>query len=134
MSDRQIYTNPTVMIIGFTDGDGDIGLNEGDTLSPYEFVPDTINPEVSSNKFYYNLLYYYYEYIDDSWVEVSLIVPYFFRVPVVTPTGQNKALKGEIEVVIILDPNRPDSIRFEVELIDRALHISNRLVTPVIYK
>jgi hypothetical protein len=134
MSDRQVYTNPTVMIVGFTDGDGDIGLNEGDTLPPYEFIPDTlINPEVSSNKFYYNLLFYYYENIDGSWVEVDLIVPYFYRIPVVTPTGQNKALKGEIEVEITFDATTPDSIRFEIELIDRALHISNRLVTPTIF-
>jgi hypothetical protein len=134
MSDRQTYTNPTVMIVGFTDGDGDIGLSEKDTLPPYEFDPDTINPDVSSNKFYYNLLFYYYENIDGSWIEVDLLVPYFYRVPVVTPSGQNKALKGEIEVEIMLDPNRPDSIRFEVELIDRALHVSNRLVTQTIFK
>jgi hypothetical protein len=135
MSDRQVYTNPTEMIIGFTDGDGDIGLNEGDTLPPFEFVPDSlVNPDVSSNLFYYNLLFYYYENIDGSWVEIDLIVPYYYRVPVLTPTGQNKALKGEIEVEITLDPNRPDSIRFEIELADRALHISNRLVTPTIFK
>ena len=132
MSETQEYQSPTKMIIGFTDGDGDIGLNDPDTLPPHEFVPDSINPDVSSNKFYYNLLFYYYVWVDGSWEEVDLLVPYFYRVPVITPSGQNKALKGEIEVDILLDSNRPDSVRFEVELIDLALHVSNRLVTPVI--
>ena len=128
MSQKQVYDNPVKIIIDFTDGDGDIGLNEGDTLPPYDFNEDPFN------KFYYNLLLYYYEKNDSIWEEVELAVPYFYRIPVITPRGQNKALNGEIDVDVILPFNRPDSIRFEIILIDQALRESNRLQTPVIYR
>lgn len=128
MSQKQVYDNPVKIIIDFTDGDGDIGLNEGDTLPPYDFNEDPFN------KFYYNLLLYYYEKNDSIWEEVELLVPYFYRIPVITPRGQNKALNGEIDVDVILPFNRPDSIRFEIILIDQALRESNRLQTPVIYR
>lgn len=128
MSDRQVYQNPAKIIVAFTDGDGDIGLNESDTLPPYNYVEDPFN------KYYYNLLMYYYIYNNGQWEEYELAVPYFYRIPVITPSGQNKALKGEIEVDVSLPQNRPDSIRFEIVLIDRALHESNRLVTPAIYR
>ena len=128
MSQKQEYSNPVNMIIDFTDGDGDIGLNERDTLPPYNFNEDPFN------KYYYNLLLYYFEKNDSIWQEIELPVPYFYRIPVITPRGQNKALNGEIEVAISLPFNRPDSIRFEIILIDQALRESNRLQTPVIYK
>ena len=128
MSDKQVYQNPSVIVISFTDGDGDVGFNEGDTLPPYNYN------SVDFNKYYYNLLLYYYEKNDDVWEEVELIVPYYYRIPYLTPSGQNKSLKGEIEVSISLPASRPDSIRFDIELIDRALHSSNILTSPVIYK
>jgi len=132
MSTRQVYHNPAKIIITFTDGDGDIGFHESDTLPPFNFVDDGNGN--SENKYYYNLLLYYFEKNDGVWEEIETLVPYSYRVPYITPTGQNKALNGEIEVDIVLSGARPDSIRFEIELIDRALHESNRLVTPVIYR
>ena len=128
MSDRQQYQSPSMMIVSFTDGDGDVGFAEGDTLYPYNYTGE------NGNKYYYNLLLYYFEKIDDEWVPVELAINYFYRVPYLTPTGQNKSLKGEIEVAISLPANRPDSIRFEIELIDRALNESNMLTSGVIYK
>ena len=128
MSDNQVYNNPVKIIIDFTDGDGDIGLDEGDTLPPYEFNEDPFN------MYYFNLLLYYYEKNDSIWEEVELPVPYFYRIPVITPRGQNKALNGVIDVDVSLPFNRPDSIRFEIILVDQALRESNRLQTPVIYR
>lgn len=128
MSSRQVYQNPSKIIISFTDGDGDIGLNQGDTLEPFNYIEDPFN------KFYYNLLLYYFEKQGEEWVEVPTTIDIFYRVPNITPTGQNKALNGEIEVELTLPITRPDSIRFNIELIDRALHESNMLTTPVIYK
>jgi len=130
MSEDQVYENPTEMIIDFTDGDGDIGFNEGDTLPPYNL--DT----AEFNKFYYDLLFYYFQKNEDGEWEGIVFedVNYFYRLPVITPRGQNKSLKGEIKVAISLPLLRPDSIRFEVELIDRALNVSNLLTTPVIYR
>ena len=128
MSPDQIYLSPSTITISFTDGDGDIGLNDGDTVAPYNYNP------VDFNKYYYNLLLYYFVKNGDVWEETDLIVPYYYRVPNLTPSGQNKSLKGKIEVSITLPINRPDSIHFNVELIDRALHSSNILTTPVFYK
>ena len=130
MSDKQVYENPSKMFISFTDGDGDIGFYDGDTLPPYNYVEDPFN------KYYYNLLLYYFEKDDelDEWIPIDLAVPYYYRVPYLTPTGQNKSLKGEIEVDITLPINRPDSVRFEIELIDRALNESERITTPTITK
>jgi hypothetical protein len=63
----------------------------------------------------------------------------YYRVPVVTPTGQNKALEGEIAVALKPWPTLPgttgDTIRYSVKLVDRALHESNvvftdRIVVP----
>jgi len=60
-----------------------------------------------------------------------------FRIENITPIGQNKALKGEIKT--ILEPRyynfgatSNDSILFKIVLIDRALNISNELITPII--
>ncbi len=132
MSNRQEYHNPARIIISFTDGDGDIGFHESDTLPPFNFVDDGNGN--SENKFYYNLILYYFEKNDGVWEEIETLVPYAYRIPYITPTGQNKALNGEIEVDVVLSGARPDSIRFDIELIDRALHESNRLTTPVIYR
>lgn len=145
MSDKQVYHNPTQMIINFTDGDGDIGLTALDSATPpYNFVPDSSNPEnLSSNIYYYNLILHYYEKRDGVWefidfkepiVDDILPFPFHAQVPIITPSGQNKALKGEIELVIELLFTRPDSVRFEIILVDRELHESNRLVTPIIYR
>jgi len=135
LSDDQVFVNPTEMKIRFTDGDGDIGLSEEDANTPpYEFVPDSVNEDISSNIFYYNLVLYYFESIDGAWEEADLLIPYYYRVPDLTPSGRNKTLKGEIVVDIVLEVDRADSVRFEIELFDRELHISNRLVTPSIFK
>ena len=146
MSDKQVFLNPTQMIINFTDGDGDIGLTQSDSATPpYNFVPDSSNPEMSSNIYYYNLILHYYEKRDSVWEFIDfkepligdeLPVPFHGQVPIITPSGQNKALKGEIQLDIDLGLSftRTDSIRFEIILIDRELHESNRLVTPAIYK
>lgn len=110
------------LVFGFTDGDGDIGLTEADSLPPYDA----------------NLFLEYYEYQSGAWVNVDLggspNIPY--RVPVITPTGQNKTLEGEI--AIALEPfslshnTAADSIKYSVTLQDRALHVSNSVETGLI--
>jgi len=111
------------VVITFTDGDGDIGLAEGDTLSPYQLNGD----------FYYNLYLDYYEKQNDVWVKRDLNPPFAYRVPIITPSGQNKALEGEIAVdiePIYYDPQSPfDTIMYKIRLVDRQLHISNEVET-----
>jgi hypothetical protein len=117
-----------ILVISFTDGDGDIGLNDHDTVAPYDLATGA----------YYNLLLDYYEKQNGVWVNMtdSLPLPFYYRVPVITPTGQNTALEGEIAVDLIPTYYNPfsqfDTIKFSVQLLDRALNESNVVETDEI--
>lgn len=110
-----------VLVLKFTDGDGDIGLDQGDTLPPHD--PSSI--------YYYNFFTRYYEKQNGEFVEVELGTPNYFRIPVLTPVGQNKSLEGEIEVELYI--NNPfsdyDTIKFDAWIVDQALHESNTVET-----
>lgn len=124
--------NDTIdIVIRFTDGDGDIGFTQGDTLPP--FNRDT----AVYNYYYYNLHFFTYHFVDTAWVLFEFDDPYndgSYRIKDITPKGQNKSLNGTIQVGLRLSPAMPDSVFYEIELVDRALHISNRIQTPVIVK
>ena len=60
------------MTLAFTDGDGNVGLTQADTLPP--FCQTCVH--------HYNLVGEYQEWKDTSWRVPSLIVPYAYRVPV----------------------------------------------------
>ena len=111
------------MAISFTDGDGDIGLNEGDTDPPYAV----------NTTYYYNLFCDMSRLHNNVWTPVPEL-PYYYRVPSITPTGQNKALNGDLAVALKPFPFPPvvigDTVRFNVKLVDRALHESNTITTP----
>lgn len=119
------------VIINFTDGDGDIGFGEGDTVAPFNNDP--------SNYYYSNYYLEYFENVDGVWQPfepnvVGATNPVGYRIPYLTPLGQNKSLKGEILVGITISPVLPDSFYVEIVLIDRALHISNTVESNVIYR
>lgn len=127
-----------LLTFSFTDGDGDIGLTDADTLDPY--TPGTY--------FYYNLYLQYYEKMNGVWVKGTAdpngnnfptadSIVFAYRIENITPTGQNKALKGDVK--IILEPSYfnhnshyNDSIKYSITFIDRALHVSNTVETPLI--
>lgn len=123
-------TDTIDLVIDFTDGDGDIGFSQGDTLPPFNYDASEYN------YFYYNFHFITFHYVDTAWVEFEFEDPYSsgYRIKNITPSGQNKSLKGTIQVGLRLSPAMPDSIYYEIELVDRALHISNTVVTPVIVK
>lgn len=102
------------LVFEFEDGDGDLGLEQADTL-----YPDTIN---------YNLFFTLFEKIggqfqvvDEEDLETSLN----FRIPYIENVGQNKTLKGEIKVDFYYLLMLYDTIKYEFYIIDRALHKSN---------
>ncbi len=113
-----------VLKFKFTDGDGDIGLDQQDTFPPFDI----------SSQYYYNFYVKYFEKQNGNIVEVILPLPNNSRIPNITPVGQNKTLEGEIEVALYI--NNPtssfDTIKFEAYIFDRALHQSNTIVTPEI--
>ncbi len=125
--------NQAVMRINFTDGDGNIGLEQGDTLGIN--CPDTC-------RFYYNLFCEYYELQNGEWVHYPLDpalgqIPFYYRLPYATPEGQNPALNGEIKIDMpshYLLGTGFDTCRFEIQLFDRALNESNIVRSTIFLK
>jgi len=125
------YPDRGVLIFSFTDGDGDIGLYQSDTLPPYD----------------YNLFISYFEIQNGDTVEVFLTqtdpatgdidtLNFNGRIPLLTPPGSNKSISGEVEdTIFIHNPLSPfDTIMFKAYMVDRALHKSNTITTPLIIR
>lgn len=114
--------NKGILTLFFTDGDGDVGLSEIDTLSPYD-------PE---SEFYYNFFIDYFEKQNGTFVKVDLPFSLNSRIPILNTSNTNRPLKGNIDIELfinnILSPH--DTIRFECQICDRALNKSNRISTP----
>ena len=77
--------------INFTDGDGDIGLDQYDTVAPYNLT----------SKYYYNLyLVYYYQDYTGAWKPYDTkpstpkidTLQYAYRIPNLTQNGQKTSL------------------------------------------
>lgn len=113
-----------ILVFSFTDGDGDLGLEQGDTFPPFN----------RQSEYYYNLFIDFYELQMDSLVKIPLEIPMHQRIPNLTPEGQSKAIKGEIEAELFINnPLSPyDTIAFEFYIYDRALNKSNVVRTPLI--
>jgi hypothetical protein len=113
------------LIINFTDGDGDIGLDINDTLPPFNIDGD----------YYYNFLIDYYELQNDSFVKVELPFTFNARIPNVDSELIDRGIKGEIKIELFFNNlnSSSDSIRFTAQIIDRALHKSNIITTPSIF-
>ena len=110
--------------IAFTDGDGDVGLNASDDQPPF----DTASP------YYHNLFLEYEELRNGVWTQVNFVLPLRYRIPRITPTGQNKALEGEIAVALQPWPYTTtyDTVRISAHMLDRSLNQSNTVVSEAI--
>ena len=109
------------LTISFTDGDGDIGLSSSDTAPPYNV----------GSPFYYNMVIVYYEKNSNGqWVVININPPHSGRIPVLTPEGKNKSLRGDIIQDIFLHPGVTNlSTKYDVFIYDRALHKSNTVTS-----
>jgi hypothetical protein len=115
------------LIIGFTDGDGDFGLNDNDTLSP-NFC--------GTCPYHQNLILDYFELQNGAWTYVEPALPFNVRVPYLAPTGQDKSQSGTIDVLMLdyyLDTPF-DTFKFVIKGYDRALHVSNQVETSAYVK
>ncbi len=102
--------------IYFTDGDGDIGLFNDDTIAPYD----------------YNLFVNYFEMYNDSLQQINVNPPYHIRIPNLTPTGQNKSLKVDVKYDVNVTYRNSDTIKFELKLFDRVLNESDWVSSSLI--
>jgi hypothetical protein len=109
------------LTISYTDGDGDIGLYDYDTVEPYKY------------NFFLDFMYMK----NGQWVQLlpaDTSLGFNARIPILTPNGKNKNIKGNISIDIQLFYAwallGSDTIRFDVYIKDRALHSSNTVRTP----
>ncbi len=102
-------TDSIKMVIGFKDGDGDLGVHQDDT-STNCFITD-IRPGKPD-------------------------YTYGYRIPFITPNGTVKDISGQISISlpgITCIPGRTiDSVTYKIKIRDRVGHLSNEVETPLI--
>ena len=113
--------------IYFEDGNGDVGLSQSDTASPFNF----------GSPYYHNLPIKFLVSNGSSFAE--LINPFtnqpygneHERVPVLNISSSPKAISGTILISLPANPVKtdPSEVKFEIKLIDRELNISNAITT-----
>ena len=129
----------------FTDGDGDVGY--------YLDRPNSPEFDDSLSDYYYNYVINMQVQRSGAWVDTTIIFEAIdfnsdtteadndttfvnyndlisARIPYLTPEGQNKGLKGDIEKTAWLPFSMQDTIRFRVFIYDRNKHQSNIIFTP----
>lgn len=111
------------LVIHFQDGDGDVGLNDSDTLGV--FSKDSI--------YYYNFFIDYYEKQHGQWTLVELPTPLHARVPRLSESVP-ESIEGDITILTYINNyfSPFDTIKLSCQLVDRALNVSNVVETPEI--
>jgi len=104
----------------FTDGDGNIGLEDTQTQPPFCNTCDH----------YYNLYVNVYSKIDGV---LELNYPYNARIKNLTPGGQNLSLEGYMDYKIDIANRTSDTIMVEFYIEDRDLNKSNTERTPELF-
>ena len=136
------FSGEGVVSFSYTDGDGDLGLDEGDTLYPFGF----------QDPHYYNLEIDYLKCVNGVFVKTPLLSPHVPAHPGDTlvlydtvtfnarfrrlrDTEDPKAISGTMDYKLtVQNPFSPnDTIKFEIHILDRALHESNVIQTDPIY-
>jgi hypothetical protein len=126
IKDANGYDTQGILEFEFTDGDGDIGLNASDTLAPY----------IGEYSKVVHAVFYYFS--NGSWLYTPHLSPNGdddrSTIPVITPEGNQKAIRGIIRKDHIGFPINVTNlrVRFEVYIYDRALHKSNVITTSEI--
>jgi hypothetical protein len=131
MDSSDVLDNPVkrvTLTFHLTDGNGDIGLS--DTAKTGPFHPDSL--------YYHNL--FIQEYSLENGIYTKVPEPAGlkkFRIPDITPTGQNKTLIADISVTLEypwseISPLPFSEFRYEFFVVDRALNRSNTDTTTTI--
>ena len=128
-------TGEVVLSIGYTDGDGDLGLDDADTLYPFG----------ANDPHYYNLMIDYLKWDGTTFVETPLLswnqqtqqydtISFNARFKRLVFDDEVKPISGTIDYkMMVFNPLSPnDTIKFRVHIIDRALHQSNMIETDAI--
>lgn len=126
------YGDSIEVLIDFKDGDGNFGLEQGDTSGVFDDCLRT-----------YNLYAEYYEKQNGEWVRTVIdpcfnpnAAPFYYRVPWAKPTGQDQSQQGTItlDMITYYLPSDFDTCRFEIKVVDRDMQESNTIITSEIIK
>ena len=136
--DEPVISNPTVELLGdsakvsfdFTDGDADLGLSPSDTTDIH----------APGSYYYHNIYLDYFEKDDElGWVPglnlAGDTVRFAYRIKPIEVSQKTEGIKGRMDVMVAPQYRNPlspesDTVRYEITIIDRALNISNKIVTP----
>ena len=136
------FSGEGIISLSYTDGDGDLGLDDGDTTYPFGF----------NDPHYYNMVIDYLKCVNGVFEKTPLLSPHVPTSPADTlvlydtvtfnarfkrlresedPNAISGTMEYKLTVQNPLSPN--DTIKFEIHLLDRALHESNVIQTePII--
>lgn len=135
------FSGEGVVSFAYTDGDGDLGLDDSDTTYPFGF----------NDPHYYNMVVDYLKAENGVFVKTPLLSPHVPTNPADTlvlydtvtfnarfcrlrDSEEPKAISGTIDYKLtVQNPFSPnDTIKFEIHILDRALHESNVIQTEAI--
>ena len=118
------YDDKGILTIGFTDGDGNLGLGSSEIYPPFD----------SSSMYYYNFFITYYEKQNGEYIAVELPFTNNSRFPLLNTSGSDKPLRGEISIELFINnfSSPYDTIRFDAFITDRDLNHSDTITTPPI--
>ena len=108
-----------------TDGDGNLGLREDDTIGRFHF----------DSMYYHNCFITLYEKLEGEYKKIDIPIEHNYRIPYTPPTGQSPALIADV----IVKMEYPvayfnyDTIRYEFYVVDRDFTRSNTVTTPDIF-
>jgi hypothetical protein len=136
------FSGEGVISFSYTDGDGDLGLDDADTAYPFGF----------HDAHYYNMVVDYLKCVNGEFVKTPLLSPHVPTSPADTmvlydtvsfnarfkrlrDSEEPKAISGTMDYkLMVQNPLSPkDTIKFEIHILDRALHESNTIQTEAIY-
>ena len=130
------FTGEGILAFSYTDGDGDLGLDDTDTMAP--FGPGDAH--------YYNMVIDYLKCVNGEFVKTPLLswnaiaqsydtVSFNARFVRLRDTDNPRAISGTMRYTMpVRNPLSPDdTIKFEIRILDRALHESNVILTDPIY-
>ena len=136
------FSGEGIIAFSYTDGDGDLGLDDSDTLSPFGF----------HDTHYYNMVIDYLKCVNGEFLKTPLLSPHVPTSPADTlvlydtvtfnarfkrlrDSEEPKAISGTMEYKLtVQNPFSPnDTVKFEIRILDRALHESNVIQTEPIY-
>jgi len=136
------FSGEGIISFSYTDGDGDLGLDDTDTLYPFGF----------NDPHYYNMVIDYLKSENGVFVKTPLLSPHVPSNPADTlvlydtvtfnarfhrlrDSDEPKAISGKMEYKLtVQNPFSPnDTVKFEIRILDRAMHESNVIQTDAIY-